>query len=113
MKLPILKMTFGIYENCLFFRVMKDYILFPRRLFPIGEMQCGQLRKRSVEQQLLEADVYSTELEGIHKRSKHRGRRAVGEMGSCVTLFRGETSIRGRITGVEGCRGDGILCYSV
>ena len=31
---------------------------------------------------------------------------------SCVTLFRGETSIRDEITGVEGCRGDGILCNS-
>ena len=34
-------------------------------------------------------------------------------MGSCVTLFREETSIRDEITGVEGCRGDGILCDSV
>ena len=32
---------------------------------------------------------------------------------SCVTLFRGETSIKGEITGVEGCRGEGILRYSV
>ena len=30
-----------------------------------------------------------------------------------MTLFREETSIRGEITGVEGCRGDGILCESV
>ena len=30
-----------------------------------------------------------------------------------MTLFRGETSIRGEITGVEGCQGDGILCDSV
>ena len=30
-----------------------------------------------------------------------------------MNLFKGETSIRGEITGVEGCRGDGILCDSV
>ena len=30
-----------------------------------------------------------------------------------MTLLRGETSIKGEITGVEGCRGDGILCDSV
>ena len=30
-----------------------------------------------------------------------------------MTLFRGETSIRDEIKGVEGCRGDGILCDSV
>ena len=33
-----------------------------------------------------------------------------------MTLFRSETSISfnlGEITGVEGCRGDGILCDSV
>ena len=30
-----------------------------------------------------------------------------------MTLFRGETSIKGEITGVEGCREDGILCDSV
>ena len=30
-----------------------------------------------------------------------------------MTLFRGETSIKGEITGVEGSRGEGILCDSV
>ena len=45
-------------------------------------------------------------------RGEKRGLRAIGEMGSFVTLFRGETSIRGEIKGVEGCRGDRILCNS-
>ena len=30
-----------------------------------------------------------------------------------MTLFREETSIKGETTGVEGCRGEGILCDSV
>ena len=63
LRLPILKMTFGIQENCLFFSVMKDYILRPRRLVPFGDMICGTTRKRSTSQELLESDVYSEQLE--------------------------------------------------
>ncbi|KAK3735001.1 hypothetical protein QZH41_001674 [Actinostola sp. cb2023] len=85
LKLPILKMTFGITENCLMFKVMGDYIITPRRLFPIGDQLCGALRKRSIENELLESDVYSEELEEVHSRNK----RSAGEMPSCMTLIRG------------------------
>ena len=88
LRLPILKMTFGIQENCLFFTVMNDYILRPRRLFPFGDMICGTTRKRSTSQELLESDVYSEQLEKDHK-SNRRMRRQTSDLGSCMTLFRG------------------------
>ena len=88
LRLPILKMTFGIQENCLFFSVMRDYILRPRRLFPIGDMKCGTTRRRSISQELLESDVYSEQLEEVHKSNK-RIRREASDLGSCMTLFRG------------------------
>ncbi|KAJ7389340.1 hypothetical protein OS493_032197 [Desmophyllum pertusum] len=88
LRLPILKMTFGIHENCLFFTVMRDYILRPRRLFPFGDMICGSTRKRSISQELLESDVYSEQLEEVHKRNT-RMRRKASDLGSCMTLFRG------------------------
>ena len=92
-RLPILKLTFGIHENCLFFRVMNSDILRPRRLFPIGDMICGTTRKRSVTQELLESDVYSEQLEEVH-RTNNRVRREASDLGSCLTLFRGNV-IRG------------------
>ena len=88
LRLPILKMTFGIQENCLFFSVMRDYVLRPRRLFPFGDMICGTTRKRSISQELLESDVYSEQLEEVHKNNK-RIRREASDLGSCMTLFRG------------------------
>ena len=87
LRLPILKMTFGIQENCLFFSVMKDYVLRPRRLFPFGDMICGSTRKRSITQELLESDVYSEQLEEVHRNN--RMRRQASDLGSCSTLFRG------------------------
>ena len=87
MGLPILKTTFGIYENCLMLKVMFDWIIRPRPLVPISEMRCGSRRKRSVEQQLLESDVYSDELERIHK-SSNLVRRDLSESGSCMNLAR-------------------------
>ena len=87
LRLPILKTTFGIQENCLFFKVMRNYVLRPRRLFPIGDMICGTRRKRSITQELLESDVYSEQLEEVHRNS--RMRRQASDLGSCVTLFRG------------------------
>ena len=91
-RLPILNTTFGIQENCLFFSVMNDYILRPRRLFPFGDMLCGSTRKRSTYQLLLESDVYSDQLEREHR--KIRMRREVSDPGSCMTLFRGNV-VRG------------------
>ena len=87
LRLPILNTTFGIYENCLFFEVMNDYVLRPQKLFPFGDMLCGHNRKRSIYQLLLESDIYSDELEREHR--KNRLRRMVTDPGSCMTLFRG------------------------
>ena len=93
MRLPILKITFGIYENCLMFEVMGDWVIRPRRLFSIGDRRCGALRKRSIEQQLLDSDVYSDELEQIHKQS-NRVRRDLADPGACTTLYRSEMEPR-------------------
>ena len=87
LRLPVLKITFGIQENCFFFSVMKHYILRPKRLFPFGDMICGSTRKRSISQELLESDVYSEQLEEVHKRGK-RIRRQATDLGSCMTSFR-------------------------
>ncbi|EDO42273.1 predicted protein [Nematostella vectensis] len=91
-KTPVLKMTFGIQENCLYFKVWFDYIIEPRRLFPYGNMICGALRKRSVEQQLLESDIYSQELEKIHSQSRRSLQH--GNPPACLKVFRGN-AIRG------------------
>ena len=66
---------------------MRDYVLRPRRLFPIGYMICGSTRKRSIRQELLESDVYAKELEEMHQNN--RVRRQASDLGSCMTLFRG------------------------
>ncbi|XP_015767122.1 PREDICTED: uncharacterized protein LOC107345883, partial [Acropora digitifera] len=87
LRLPILNTTFGIYENCLFFEVMNNYIVRPRRLFPFGDVLCGHVRKRSIYHLLLESDVYSDQLEREHKHN--RMRREIKDPGSCMTLFRG------------------------
>ncbi|XP_068740821.1 uncharacterized protein [Montipora capricornis] len=87
LRLPILKTTFGIHENCLFFKVMNDYVLRPQRLFPFGDMLCGHNRKRSIYQLLLESDVYSDQLEREHR--KNRMRRTITDPGSCMTVVRG------------------------
>ena len=94
-RLPILKITFGIYENCLMFEVMGDWVIRPRRLFAIGERQCGALRKRSLEQQLLDSDVYSEELEKIHELTcTKRRRRDLADPGACTSLYRSEMEPR-------------------
>ncbi|KAL9987460.1 hypothetical protein ACROYT_G001773 [Oculina patagonica] len=88
LRLPILDTTFGINENCFYFRLMSNYIIRPRRVFPIGDMICGTKRKRSISQELLETDVYHEKLEDIHKNSK-RVRRSVTDQGSCISFFEG------------------------
>jgi len=70
LRLPILNTTFGITENCLYFRLLGDYILAPQTIFPIGDAICGSKRKRSISQELLETDIYHEKLEEIHQRSK-------------------------------------------
>ena len=88
-RLPILKTTFGINENCLYFKVMENFVVRPRTLFPIGKSAiCGTKRKRSISQGLLETDVYHERLEGIHENSK-RVRRNIADIGSCISLSKG------------------------
>ena len=70
LRLPILKVTFGIRENCLSFSVLNDYIVRSKALFPFGDVICGSSRKRSISQELLESDIYSQQLEEVHKRNK-------------------------------------------
>ena len=87
-RIPILKTTFGINENCLYFKVMENFVLRPQTLFPIGKSaMCGTKRKRSISQELLETDVYHEKLEGIHENSK-RVRRNIADVGSCISLSR-------------------------
>ncbi|KAL9987468.1 hypothetical protein ACROYT_G001781 [Oculina patagonica] len=88
-RLPILNTTFSINENCLYFKVMENYVLRPTSLFPIGKWPiCGTKRKRSMSQELLETDVYHEKLEGIHENSK-RVRRNIVDAGSCMSLSKG------------------------
>ncbi|KAL9987450.1 hypothetical protein ACROYT_G001763 [Oculina patagonica] len=94
-RLPILKTTFGINENCIYFRVSSYYFLRPRRLFPIGKMICGTKRKRSIFQKLLETDVYDKKLEEIHETNK-RLRRNAADQASCGISFR-ENLLRGSV----------------
>ncbi|XP_028399178.1 uncharacterized protein LOC114522645 isoform X2 [Dendronephthya gigantea] len=83
-KLPILSTGFGITENCVFLKVGGDYIIPAKRLFPIGERHCGKRRKRSALEKVLDADVYTKELEG-HKRV----RRQTTESVSCIKNVEG------------------------
>ena len=95
-RLPILKTTFGIYENCIYFRVNHNYVLRPQRLFPLDKMICGTKRKRSISQEILKTDVYHNELEEIHRKSKQlRGRRAADHK-SCGISFR-QTLLSGSV----------------
>ena len=71
MKIPILSTGFGITENCVYLKFAWDWIIPPRRLFSLGEMKCGQRRKRSALEKALEADVYTEELEE-HKRVRRQ-----------------------------------------
>ena len=98
-RLPILSTTFGINENCLYFRLLSNYIIRPQRVFPIGDMICGTKRKRSISQELLETDVYHEKLEEIHKNSK-RVRRSAADQGSCISFFEG-TLVHGSHTFFE------------
>jgi len=84
-RLPILNTSFGIYENCLYFKIMGDFVLPQTNLFPIGKMICGTKRKRSISRELLETDVYHEKLEVIHENSK-RVRRNAANVGSCMSL---------------------------
>ena len=97
-RLPILNTTFGINENCLYFKVMGDYVLLQQTLFPLGGKPaiCGTKRKRSISQELLEADVYHGELNTIHENSK-RVRRNAADVGSCISLSK-ETLFKGSHT---------------
>lgn len=99
LRLPILKTTFGIQENCLYFRVLGNYILKPRPIFPIGDVICGSKRKRSMSNELLETDVYYEKLEEISPKGK-RSRRNVADPGSCTSLMKG-TLFRGSHTFFE------------
>ena len=92
-RLPVLRTGFGINENCLMLRVMFDWIIRPKKLFSIGDLRCGSLRKRSLGQELLESDIYSAELEKIHEHS-NRGRRGLSDPGSCMQLLRSEMEPR-------------------
>ena len=95
LRLPILSTTFGIHENCLYFKIVFDYVIRPRRMFPVGNMICGTNRKRSISQELLETDVYDEKLEKIHNnRHNKRVRRSAGSLGSCEFSHRG-TLLRG------------------
>lgn len=99
LRLPILNTTFGITENCLYFRLLGDYILPPRTIFPIGDAMCGSKRKRSISQELLETDIYHEKLEEIHQRSK-RIPRNVADSGLCIG-FRNESLLGGSYTFFE------------
>ena len=92
LRLPILSTTFSVNENCLYFKVVFDYVIRPRRIFPVGNMICGTSRKRSTSKQLLETDVYHENLEIIHEDRK-RVRRTTRGPDSCFshrgTLLRG------------------------
>ena len=88
LRLPLLKTTLEINRNCLYFRLLGNYVLRPRTIFPIGDVMCGSKRKRSLFQQLLETDVYHEQLENIHQKTK-RIRRNLADPGSCVSLTKG------------------------
>ena len=85
LRLPILKTSFFIKENCLHLRLLNNDILPLRKLFPVGEVECGSKRKRSIFQQLMETDVYHESLEDIHRGTK-RVRRYLADTGPCMSL---------------------------
>ena len=90
-RIPILNTTFGIKENCIYFKIRNDDVVRPRRLFPTGDRMCGTKRKRSISQELQETDVYYEQLEKIHEK---RVRRSATGLGSCEFSHRG-TLLRG------------------
>ena len=94
-KVPILSTGFDITENCVYLKVAWDWIIPAKRLFPIGQMICGERRKRSALEKALEADVYTVELER-HKRV----RRQTTESVPCSWNLEGEPK-----------RGWYFLCY--
>lgn len=87
LRLPILKTGFVIDKNCLSLRLLGNYILPERKIFPVGEVKCGSKRKRSIFQQLMETDVYHESLENTHQGTK-RVRRNLEGTGSCMSLQR-------------------------
>ena len=103
LRLPILKTTFEIIENCFYFRLLGNYVIRPRPIFPLGDPKCGSKRKRSIFQQLLETDVYHARLERIHQNAKRIKRNLVDPsscvsrteklLSKCVTFFHVETTI--------------------
>ena len=99
LRLPILKTTLGITENCLYFRLRGNDILRPRTIFPIGNVICGSKRKRSIYQELLETDVYHEKLVEIHGKNK-RTRRNLADSGSCMSLME-ESLLSGSVTFFE------------
>ena len=99
LRLPVLNTTFGITENCLYFKLLGDYVLRPRRIIPTGEIMCGSKRKRSISQELLETDVYHEKLEEVHEKN-NRVRRNIADPGSCISLNEGSL-LRGSHTFFE------------
>ena len=87
LRLPILETNFSVSENCLYFKIAGKHLFDPRRLFPVDEMRCGTRRKRSLEQELLDSDVYSKKLEDFHK-TFYRKRRSNSEENTCSANFR-------------------------
>lgn len=87
-KVPILSTGFDITENCLYLKVGWDWIIPARRLFPLGQMKCGERRRRSALDKALDADVYTEELEE-HKRV----RRQTTESVACSWNLEGEPKI--------------------
>jgi hypothetical protein len=67
-KVPILSTGFDITENCVYLKVAWDWIIPAKRLFPVGEMKCGERRKRSALEKALDADVYIEKLERYIRR---------------------------------------------
>ena len=86
LRLPILKTMLAINENCLYFRLLGDNILRPRKIFPIGDVKCGSKRKRSIFEQLMESDVYHERLEEIH-HSTIRIRRSLADVAYCKSIM--------------------------
>ena len=89
---PVLETKLSITENCLYFKVGKDWIIPPRRLFPFGGQKCGTRRKRRDVEKALDKDVYTEDLER-HLRKK---RQVTGEV-ACLwekegNLFSGNFS---------------------
>ena len=85
-KLPILATIFSITENCIYFKVVGDWIIKPKRLFPVGDMKCsGIRRKRDALEKALDKDVYTKELE---KRT--RVRRQTTDGVACTLSKEGE-----------------------